>query len=51
VRHLQVTLRWRYRRQVREGIKRIEPIEHGIVLWEKEDVAACTRTTIELIDD
>lgn len=51
VRHLQVSLRWRYRRRCRlpvdaMGAMRIELTPNGLDIWERENVAACTRQQI-----
>jgi len=51
VRHLQVSLRWRWRGHVRAGLKRIEVIADGLSIWEREDVAACTRTDVTFQGD
>jgi hypothetical protein len=51
VRHLQVSLRWRWRRMVRDGLKRIEIIDGGLSIWERENVAACTRTDVTYIEE
>jgi hypothetical protein len=49
VRHLQVSLRWRWRNRTRPGAlspMRIEVTPHGLDIWEREDVAACTRQSV-----